>query len=186
MTTSASFLSLFWQLMTLPKYVNPPPWFHTFPPCEISVSPRALGVLFWILSVSWHRALSFILIYVTDILDDEDLLITCRKQLPHSPLSDGAHRHFPVNKVRARVTSLVTEVHASSNKTGIWFKAVAVRAGKLEGSFHTDVWFIGSVFWGHLSSHYHHWALKFSNYTNTVCLWFCLKRNGKHKDLSHK
>lgn len=51
MTTSASFLSLFWQLMTLSEYVNPPLWFHIFPPCDISVSPRAFGVLFWILSL---------------------------------------------------------------------------------------------------------------------------------------
>lgn len=109
MTTSAPLLSLFWQLMTLSKYVNRPLWFHTVPPCDIPVSPRAFGVLFWIISVSWHRALSFILIYITDILDDENLLITCRKQLPCSPLSDGAHRHFPVNKVRAGVASLVTE-----------------------------------------------------------------------------
>lgn len=42
--------------------------------------------------------LSFIIICVTDIFNDENLLITCRNQCPHFPLSDGAHRHLSVKK----------------------------------------------------------------------------------------
>ena len=34
-------------------------------------------------------------------LDDKSFLITDRNQLPHSPLSDDAHRYSSVNKVRA-------------------------------------------------------------------------------------
>lgn len=121
MTTSASFLSLCLNMWTLHE------------------SSGFWSLVLDSLSVSWHRVLSFILIYVTDILDDENLLITCGKQLPPPPLSDGAHRHFPVKKVRAATTSLATGVHASSHKIGFKFKAVALRAGKLGGRFHTDV-----------------------------------------------
>lgn len=50
------------------------------------------------------------------------------------PLSDGAHRHLQVNKVRVQVTTLVTKVPASSNRMGFRFKVVGMQAGKLQGS----------------------------------------------------
>lgn len=132
MTTSSSFPALFRQIMTSSKNASSLQ-FHVFPLCEASVS-CSFGALFWILSLLPGIMLSHSFSFMSLTSWMMETFSSPADISFHIPLSDGAHRHFPVNKVRARVTSLVTKVQPSSNKIGFKFKVVGMRALKLEGS----------------------------------------------------